>query len=320
MADDQNQCSLPKSDAELRKLLTPEQYKVVRQNGTEAPFANAYWDNKRPGIYVDVVSGEPLFSSTEKFDSGTGWPSFTSPLAKEHVVEKTDGSHGMARVEVRSQKADSHLGHVFDDGPGPSGLRYCINSASLRFVPAENLQKEGYGQYAHLFEGRGLAKAATETAVFGGGCFWGVEELFRRVKGVQATSAGYMGGRLKNPSYEDVCTDRTGHAEVVRVQFDPEVVSYEQLLDVFWQIHDPTTPNRQGPDVGSQYRSVVFAASTAQERAAKEAKQKLQASGKFKKPIVTEIAPAQTFYPAEDYHQQYFAKRGIEPSCHLPPG
>lgn len=142
------------SDAELRKRLSPEQYEITRRNGTERPFANAYWNNKREGLYVDVVSGEPLFSSRDKFESGTGWPSFTRPVKGAKVVEKTDKSHGMTRTEVRSGKADSHLGHVFPDGPGPEGLRYCINSASLRFIPKEDLEKEGYGEYVGLFGGK----------------------------------------------------------------------------------------------------------------------------------------------------------------------
>lgn len=142
-------------DAELRKKLTKEQYYVTKQNGTERPFANEYWDNKRDGIYVDVISGEPLFSSRDKFDSGTGWPSFTKPLAKENVVEKNDGTHGMVRVEVRSKKSDSHLGHLFDDGPrDKGGMRYCMNSASMRFVPVEKLKEEGYERFLPLFEGQ----------------------------------------------------------------------------------------------------------------------------------------------------------------------
>jgi methionine-R-sulfoxide reductase len=140
------------SDAELKQTLNPTQYQVTQHEGTEAPFRNEYWDNKKPGIYVDVVSGEPLFSSLDKYDSGTGWPSFTRPLEKGNVKTKTDFKLGMPRTEVRSAHADSHLGHVFDDGPRPTGQRYCMNSASMRFIPAEKLEEEGYGQYKQLFE------------------------------------------------------------------------------------------------------------------------------------------------------------------------
>lgn len=148
-------CGLPDSDAELRKILSPEQYRIVRENGTERPFHNEFWNNHRPGIYVDIVSGEPLFSSTDKFDSGTGWPSFTKPISDRSVVERTDNTHGMVRTEVRSSKADSHLGHVFNDGPPPAGVRYCINSGALRFIPVNELEAKGYGEFRALFDNAG---------------------------------------------------------------------------------------------------------------------------------------------------------------------
>jgi peptide-methionine (S)-S-oxide reductase len=154
-------------------------------------------------------------------------------------------------------------------------------------------------------------------ATFGAGCFWGVEEEFRKVAGVKDTAVGYSGGRLENPTYEDVCTDRTGHAEVVEVEYDPALVSYETLLNVFWENHDPTTLNRQGPDIGSQYRSAIFVHSPEQETAAAESKARIGASGRFKKPVVTKIVPAATFWEAEDYHQQYLEKRGLA-HCRLP--
>jgi len=156
----------------------------------------------------------------------------------------------------------------------------------------------------------------TETATFGAGCFWGVEETFRKVPGVTSTAVGYMGGTLANPTYEDVCTDRTGHAEAVQVEYDPARVTYDQLLDVFWANHDPTTRNRQGPDEGTQYRSVIFCHTPEQKAAAEASRDRLQKSGRFRRPIVTEIAPAATFHRAEEYHQRYLEKRG-QSSCHL---
>ena len=145
------QCPLPLSDEELKKRLTAEQYQVTREGGTERPFANAYWNNKQPGLYVDVITGEPLFVSTDKFDSRTGWPSFTKPIKPEMVEERTDTGHGMVRTEVRAKGSGSHLGHVFDDGPAPTGQRYCINSAALKFIPLEDLEQAGYGRYRALF-------------------------------------------------------------------------------------------------------------------------------------------------------------------------
>jgi peptide methionine sulfoxide reductase msrA/msrB len=309
--------------SDLKKQLSSEQFAVTQQCGTEPPFRNAYWNNHEPGIYVDVVSGEPLFSSLDKFDSGTGWPSFTQPVADAQVVEKKDAAHGMVRTEVRSGVADSHLGHVFDDGPGPNGLRYCINSASLKFIPVEEMETAGYGQYLAPFVKAGLIGSPTpksvtqETAILAGGCFWGMEEIIRKIPGVIKTSVGYSGGNTADPTYEQVCTGRTNHAEAVEIVFDPAKISYESLLNYFYRMHDPTTLNRQHNDVGTQYRSAIFYTSQEQKKTAEAVTARWNKSGKFKRPITTEIAAASKFYPAEEYHQDYLVKHPNGYTCHI---
>src|SRR5258706_8132816 len=320
------------AEEQLRKKLDPVQFAVTQQCGTEPAFRNAYWDNKKPGIYVDVVSGEPLFSSLDKFDSGSGWPSFTKPVAGTDVVEKKDNAYGMARIEVRSKQADSHLGHVFDDGPGANGLRYCINSASLRFVPVESMEAEGYGAHLEPFVKAGLIKAGAdstapaekapapgqrETATLAGGCFWGMEEILRKIPGVLETTVGYTGGTVPKPTYKQVCTGHTGHAEAIRVVFDPRQLTYEALLGYFFRMHDPTTLNRQHNDVGTQYRSAIFYTSDDQKQVAERVKSQLEKSGKWKRPITTEITKAGEFYSAEDYHQKYLIKNPGGYNCHI---
>ncbi|GJM43651.1 MAG: peptide methionine sulfoxide reductase MsrA [Gemmatimonadota bacterium] len=308
------------SDGEVKETLSELEYRVTQGDATEAPFRNTYWDNKEHGIYVDVVSGEPLFSSLDKYDSGTGWPSFDRPIQGIELTENTDHKLGYPRTEVRSKHADSHLGHVFPDGPKETtGQRYCINSASMRFVPLAELEGQGYGDYVAAFREAGVEvpDVTTETAILAGGCFWGMEELIRRIPGVLDTEVGFSGGTLKNPGYKDVTRGDTGHAEALQVVFDPKQLSYEKLLDWFFRIHDPTTLNRQGNDRGSQYRSAIFYANDDQKKTAERVKAEWDASGRWGSPIVTEIAPATPFWAAEGNHQDYLQTYPDGYSCHF---
>jgi len=328
------------TDEDLKKRLTPTQYRVTQHEGTEPAFSNEFWDNKEHGIYVDIVSGEPLFSSLDKFDSGTGWPSFTRPLAQENLTTRVDRSFFSIRTEVRSKRAGSHLGHVFPDGPAPTGQRYCMNSAALRFVPARRLAAEGYGAYVPLFQKAGVPAGSGEAAgspdagagaagltprdgghhevaLLAGGCFWGMEEILRDIPGVIETEVGYTGGTTSGATYEQVKTGRTGHAESIRVVFDPSVLSYEDLLGYFFRMHDPTTMNQQGNDVGTQYRSTIFYTDESQRRVAEAVKARVEASGRWKRPIVTQIVPATEFWPAEGYHQDYLEKNPGGYTCHF---
>jgi peptide methionine sulfoxide reductase msrA/msrB len=294
------------SDAEWRLRLTPEQFRIARAKDTEPAFCGGLLHNKEPGMYVCVCCNLPLFESSAKFESGTGWPSFFQPVAKENIRERHDTSHGMVRTEILCQRCGSHLGHLFDDGPRPTGLRYCLNSEVLRFVPTAKLKT--------IAEPDPIVPAAADDpppsraeVVFAGGCFWCVEAVFRQLKGVSDVTSGYAGGDAKTANYETVSTGLTGHAESVRIVYDPRVISYETLLKVHFATHDPTTLNRQGNDVGTQYRSAIFYANDEQKQIAEAMIADLTAARAFPRPIVTTLEPLSRFYPAESHHQNYVA-------------
>ena len=289
---------------ELAAKLDPEAYKITQSAETERAFCGNLLDNKKDGMYVCVVCGLPLFSSEAKFHSGTGWPSFYKEFDPDHVARHEDNSYGMKRVEINCARCGAHLGHVFDDGPKPTGERHCLNSASLKFVEkGQQVPPESQ-------------PVKTETAYFAGGCFWGIEHYFQQGPGVVDAVSGYMQGSVEKPSYKQVCTDTTGHAETVKVVFDPKRITYRQLLEAFFKMHDPTQLNRQGPDEGKQYRSGIWYVDEDQKKQAESYINQLNEIGRFgKKKIVTQVEPAKTFYPAEDYHQDYIDKTGQV--CHV---
>ncbi len=279
------------------KELTPFEKSVIRDKGTELPFSGKYLYNKAQGRYLCRQCGAPLYRSEDKFPSSCGWPSFDDEIPS--AVKRSLDADGV-RTEITCATCGGHLGHVFEgEGHTDKNVRHCVNSVSMVFVPAE-------GETAN--------QADHETAIFAGGCFWGVEYLMQRQPGVISVQSGYMGGHIRQPRYEQVKSGDTGHAEVVKVDFDPSVVSYETLARLFFEIHDPTQTDGQGPDIGHQYRSAIFYTSEQQRDTAKKLVGELRMKGYE---VVTSIERARTFWPAEDYHQNYYARKGTQPYCHV---
>ncbi|MDJ0765774.1 MAG: bifunctional methionine sulfoxide reductase B/A protein [Myxococcota bacterium] len=271
--------------------LTPEEARVIVHKGTEPPFSGRFVLNKETGTYTCKRCESPLFGSASKFDSGSGWPSFDEALPG--TVTRVPDADGM-RTEIICAACGAHLGHVFaGEGLTNKNMRYCVNDISLKFAPATT--------------------SKTETAVFAGGCFWGVEYYMTRVEGVVSTEVGYIGGHEPHPTYEQVCANATGHAEAVSVTFDPDKTSFETLAKLFFEIHDPAQLDGQGPDIGRQYRSAIFPQNQAQQRVAQALIDELKQKGV---PVVTQIEVADAFWPAELYHQDYYEKTGKTPYCH----
>ena len=279
-------------ESNYNKLTDKEKW-VILKKGTEAPFTGKYDDHYKKGIYTCRQCGAKLYESSSKFKSSCGWPSFDDEI--EGAVKHLPDADGM-RTEIVCANCEGHLGHVFlGEKYTAKNTRHCVNSISMEFVPAEN-------------------KTNLQTAIFASGCFWGVEYYFSKFDGVVSAAAGYTGGKVKNPTYEQVCTGKTGHAEAVRVVFDPSKTTYLDLAKLYFETHDFTQLNRQGPDIGTQYRSEIFYTDDGQKQVAEKLIKQLKAKGYD---VKTALNKAGKFYEAEDYHQDYFQKKGKTPTCHI---
>ncbi|MEE9443561.1 MAG: bifunctional methionine sulfoxide reductase B/A protein [candidate division Zixibacteria bacterium] len=272
--------------------LTPAETAVIIHKGTERPFSGELYDHWKAGTYVCKRCDAPLYKSEDKFDAHCGWPSFDDEI-KGAVKHQTDADG--RRTEILCANCDAHLGHLFlGEGFTDKNARHCVNSISMKFIPEE--KPERY-----------------QKAYIAGGCFWGVEYYLQKTGGVISTTVGYIGGRTENPSYKEVCYENTGHAEAVEVVFDPSLVSYEDLAKLFFEIHDPTQIDRQGPDIGKQYRSAIFYTDEKQKQISEKLICILKDKG-YK--VATELTPVGTFWKAEDYHQDYYSNKKGQPYCH----
>lgn len=283
-----------KTKAMKLNKLTSEEERVILYKGTERPFSGKYNDFSEKGTYICKQCGAPLYLSSDKFKSECGWPSFDDEIkgAVTHVSD-ADGE----RTEILCSNCGAHLGHVFMGERFTSkNTRHCVNSISLEFVPA-SVKND----------------AEADTAIVAGGCFWGVEYYMHKIPGVISTEVGFIGGNVKNPSYKEVCSHTTGYAEAVRIIFNPAKTSYDAVVRMFFEIHDPTQVNRQGPDIGDQYRSEIFYRNKEQKETAEKLIGLLEQKGYN---VVTKVTLSSVFWRAEDYHQQYYEKEGQTPYCH----
>ena len=296
--------AVQKGDKQMtNNKLTPEEEYVIVHKGTEAPFSGEYLNNKESGTYVCKRCGATLYRSSDKFDSHCGWPSFDDEIPG--AVKRVPDPDGY-RIEIECANCGAHLGHVFTgEGLTKKNIRHCVNSLSMLFVPAAK---------ADANDPNDPNSKPSNKAYFAGGCFWGVDYYLKSAPGVISVTAGYMGGTTKNPTYKQVCTGTTGHAETVEVIFDPNKTTYEDLAKLFFEIHDPTQRNRQGPDIGYQYRSAIFYADQQQKQITERLIEQLKKKGLK---VVTSVEPAKEFWPAEDYHQDYYNKTGGQPYCHI---
>ena len=279
------------------KELTPQEQQVILHKGTERPFTGEYDDFFETGLYVCKQCSAPLYNSQDKFPSHCGWPSFDDEI--EGAIRREVDADGR-RTEILCQNCDGHLGHVFEGEMLTSkNVRHCVNSISMQFISAQELAKQS---------GSTLKKA-----YFAGGCFWGVEHLLQQVNGVVSVVSGYMGGDVENPSYEQVCGKKTGHLETVEVLYNPQQSSFETLAKLFFEIHDPTQKDRQGPDIGPQYGSAIFVNDDEERIISNNLVAELKSKGYD---VVTQILPMHTFWRAEEFHQDYYVRTGKHPYCH----